>query len=217
MADDPEFTKLFLELSLSNYQVNQFFYYYINPSLYKNLTKAMVSSDAVTWYVSESLRLNNNQVLNQQSTLVHIMMLLGSPDNNNNGLEKSLERFLYATVSNPYATENFVNTINFIDKDVKSMLLNFIFLGLGQQQHKNQASLNIYAMIKAMNNYIVANYNFDEQLGLKLKIGPTGLWQNYSDYLCLKIDRPNWPVTFFKLYSMLPLFTKCQKHKNSWS
>lgn len=164
MTYDPEFTKLFLELSLTNYQVNQFFYRFINPSLYRSLTMAMSKSDAVTWYVSESLRRNNKQVLNQQSALVHIMMLLGQTDNNSDGLEKSLERFLYATVSNPYATENFVNTINFIDENVKEMLLNFIFLGQGVQQHTDQAALNIYAMIKAMDKSLVPNYDLDEQL-----------------------------------------------------
>lgn len=165
MIFDSEFTKLFLELSFQYPQVNNFFYAFLTPSLYRGLTVSMAKDETVAYYVSESMKRNNRQQLYAGSRLTNIMQLLGTVEDSSDGLEKSLERFLFSTFGNFVAAENFIATMGLLDKEYAQNLIAFIFMGqTPNANYLDQSSLNVYAIAKGVVKGIVPYYHLDSPM-----------------------------------------------------
>jgi len=128
----------------------------INATSYNALTQAMLDSDSVTRKAVELLFKHGTTYIAKDKALFRQMSDYGTPENDDDGNERAMERMLEASFSQTVSGHRFMDTLESLSGEMQQAMLDLTFLGISDSvEHRSQSHHNNWAMIRGMNQEVV--------------------------------------------------------------
>ena len=168
MVRNPWVAHSMIELALMKPQVGRFLLHRIDGTLFHMMTYALVYHPSLAQGIVELVWLHRQEVLRKNSPLLRVFTRWGEVENDGDGVEMAVERFVYAIFSDVKAANLFMRCLDEADREVEEYLLDIIFLGKIEKhyydyqkrewqdsRYDDQSYYNLYAVFYGLRNSLV--------------------------------------------------------------